>query len=223
VDVVLLTSVDGRPHLSQVTPVLKAGKRVFIDKPLAASLEDARRILELSRQTGTPFFSASSVRFHADIPQMRKNAWIGKVRKVQANYLLSTIEFHPDLFYYGIHGVEALYAVMDKGCVRLTRTVGPDSDITTCRWKDGRIGVYQGLPKADPQQPLIEVWGDKGKANTSGPGGTDALALAIAEFFHTGRAPVDPAQTLEVIEFMTAAQLSKERGGAEVALAELRK
>src|SRR5687767_15025465 len=64
VDVVLLTSVDGRPHLAQVTPVFKAGKRVFIDKPLAASLEDARKIVALSKATGTPFFSASSVRFH---------------------------------------------------------------------------------------------------------------------------------------------------------------
>lgn len=42
VDVVLLESVDGRPHLAQATPVFKAGKRLFIDKPLAASLEDAR-------------------------------------------------------------------------------------------------------------------------------------------------------------------------------------
>ena len=46
VDVVLLESVDGRPHLAQATPVLKAGKPVFIDKPLAASLEDARKIVD---------------------------------------------------------------------------------------------------------------------------------------------------------------------------------
>ena len=64
VDVVLLESVDGRPHLAQATPVLKAGKRVFIDKPLAASLDDARAIVALSKETGTPFFSASSYRFH---------------------------------------------------------------------------------------------------------------------------------------------------------------
>ena len=51
VDVVLLTSVDGRPHLAQVTPVFKAGKRVFIDKPLAASLADARAIVALSKET----------------------------------------------------------------------------------------------------------------------------------------------------------------------------
>src|SRR5712692_6269138 len=30
VDVVLIESVDGRPHLEQVMPVLKAGKKVFI-------------------------------------------------------------------------------------------------------------------------------------------------------------------------------------------------
>ena len=71
VDVVLLESVDGRPHLAQVTPVLKARKPVFVDKPLAASLEDARRIAALAKETGTPLFTSSSVRFHPEIPKMR--------------------------------------------------------------------------------------------------------------------------------------------------------
>ena len=72
VDVVLLESVDARPHLAQATPVLKAGKRLFIDKPLAASLDDARRIVQLSKETGTPFFSSSSTRFHPEIPRLRR-------------------------------------------------------------------------------------------------------------------------------------------------------
>ena len=223
VDVVLLESVDGRPHLAQVTPVFKAGKRVFIDKPLAASLEDARRIAAVSKQTGTAFFSASSARFHADIPTIKKNTEIGKTKKVQATYVLNKIDFHPDLFYYGIHGVEALYAVMGAGCQRLSRKIEGDADITTCTWKDGRVGVYHGIPKADPKLPMLTVWGEKGTATTSSGGGYDALVQAIAEFFHTGRAPVDVAETLEVFEFMTAAQLSKERNGAAVDLSELRK
>jgi predicted dehydrogenase len=65
VDVVLLESVDGR-HLQQVTPVLRAGKRVFIDKPLAASLDDARRIADLCGRRRRRS-SASSVRFHRDL------------------------------------------------------------------------------------------------------------------------------------------------------------
>jgi predicted dehydrogenase len=223
VDVVLLTSVDGRPHLAQVTPVFKAGKRVFIDKPLAAGLDDARRIVALSKETRTPFLSTSSVRFHPEIPAMRENASVGRIKKVEATYVLNKIEFHPDLYYYGIHGVEALYAVMGTGCVSLTRKMDGEADVTTCTWKDGRLGVYRGLPKADPAQPLIRIVGEKGAAQTVGAADSLTASRIIAEFFHTGRSPVDVAQTLEVFEFMTAAQLSKERGGAEVSLAELRK
>jgi len=222
VDVVLLESVDGRPHLAQVTPVLKAGKRVFIDKPLAADLADARRIVELSKNTGTPVFSASSVRYHPDLARLRANAGVGKVTRVDATYVLNKIEFHPDLFYYGIHGVEALYAVMGPGCTSLSRRVTAESDVTTCRWRDGRIGVYHGLPKADPARPLLTVTGETGKASTTDAASYDGIVRVIAEFFHTGRPPVDAAETIEVFEFMTAADRSKERDGAEVALAELR-
>jgi predicted dehydrogenase len=222
VDVVLLTSVDGRPHLAQVTPVFNAGKRVFIDKPLAASLDDARQIARLSRETGTPFFSASSVRFHPDLARLRRDGGVGRVSRVEATYVLNKVEFHPDLYYYGIHGVEALYAVMGRGCMSVSRTISADADITTCRWKDGRIGVYHGIPKADPSRPLLTVTGDGGTASTTGAANTDALMRVIAEFFHTGRAPVDPAETLEVFEFMTAADVSKARNGGEVALADLR-
>jgi hypothetical protein len=44
---------------------------------------------------------------------------------------------------------------------------------------------------------------------------------AVVQFFRTGRAPIDPEETLEIIEFMTAAQLSKERTGARVMLSEV--
>ena len=43
VDGVLLTSVDGRPHLAEARQIFAAGKPVWIDKPLASTLEDAGR------------------------------------------------------------------------------------------------------------------------------------------------------------------------------------
>jgi len=223
VDVVLLESVDGRPHLAQATPVLKAGKRMFVDKPLAASLDDARRIAQLARETNTPIFSTSSVRFHPDIPRVRNDKSIGEVTRVQANYALNMVPFHPDLFYYGIHGVEALYAVMGRGCDRLTRKAAPDNDVTTCVWKDGRVGVYNALlQKADAKQPVLVVTGSKGTTSTGAPSNYDGLIAEIAQFFHSGKPPVDLAETLEIIQFMTAAQISKEKGGVEVRLQELR-
>ncbi len=222
VDAVLLESVDGRPHLAQVTPVFKAGKRVFIDKPLAASLEDARKIVQLSKETGTPFFSCSSYRFHPDIPRLRDNPGVGKVTKVQASSPFSKLEFHPDLYFYGIHGIEALYAVMGRGCVSVSRKTENGADITTGQWKDGRVGVYYGPAKGE-KVPMVRIWGTAGTTDSKGNEGYDSLVQAIAEFFQTGRPPVDPADALEIFEFMTAAQVSKDRGGVSVPLAELRK
>lgn len=222
VDVVLLESVDGRPHLAQATLVMKAGKRLFIDKPLAASLDDARKIVHLSKETGTPFFSCSSYRFHPDIPRLRDNPGVGKVVKVQASSPFSKLEFHPDLYFYGIHGVEALYAVMGPGCVSVSRKTEGGADITTGQWKDGRICVYYG-PAQGEKVPAIRIWGTEGTTESKGSGGYEGLVRAIAEFFHTGKPPVNPAETIEIFEFMTAAQMSKDGGGEEVPLAELRK
>jgi hypothetical protein len=144
------------------------------------------------------------------------------VTKVQSSSPFNLLAFHPDLYFYGIHGVEGLYAVMGPGCVSVSRKVEGNADVTTGKWKDGRIGVYYGALKGEKAHPT-RVWGEKGMTEASGPGGSVGLVAAIAEFFHTGRPPVDPAETIEVFEFMTAAQLSKERNGAEVQLAELRK
>ena len=63
VDVVLLESVDGRIHLQEAIPVIKAGKPLWIDKPVAGSLADAIAIFELAKQHNVPVFSSSSARF----------------------------------------------------------------------------------------------------------------------------------------------------------------
>ncbi len=63
VDAVMLESVDGRPHLEQARPVIKAGKPLYIDKPMAASLADGLEIFRLAKAAKVPVFSASSLRF----------------------------------------------------------------------------------------------------------------------------------------------------------------
>ena len=63
VDAVLIESVDGRVHLEEAKAVIAAHKPMFIDKPLAATLEDARQIAKLAKDAGVPWFSASSLRF----------------------------------------------------------------------------------------------------------------------------------------------------------------
>ena len=93
----------------------------------------------------------------------------------------------------------------------------------TTRFRTARALYQLRCPgKADPARPLLTVIGETGKASTTDAANYDGIVRVIAEFFQTGRPPVDPAETVEVFEFMTAADRSKERQGAEVALAELR-
>ncbi len=223
VDVVLVESVDGRPHLAQATPVIAAGKPLFIDKPFTASLADARELIRQAQQAKVPFFSCSCARFQPEILRLRTETGVGKLKKATASSPLHFEPHHPDLFWYGIHGVETLYTVMGRGCVSLQRSQDGDADITVGAWADGRVGVFRGMTKGD-YKPLIRLEGEQGQYDSGKAGYNYAgLCETMAKFFHTRQAPVDPLETLEIVEFMTAAQLSKERNGAEVRLDELRK
>ena len=78
-------------------------------------------------------------------------------------------------------------------------------------WKDGRTGVYNALLKGDAKQPVLVLTGATGTTSTGAPSNYDGLVAEIAQFFHTGKPPVDIADTLEIMQFMTAAQISKEK------------
>src|SRR5216684_5536503 len=125
VDAVLLESVDGRPHLEQVKPVLKAHKPVFIDKPMAGSLRDVIEIFRLAKEANVPVFSSSSLRFAKDTQAVR-NGSIGKVSYLETYGPCELEPHHPDLFWYGIHGVEALFTVLGTGCETVQRGTTPD-------------------------------------------------------------------------------------------------
>ncbi|MFN3487200.1 MAG: Gfo/Idh/MocA family oxidoreductase, partial [Planctomycetota bacterium] len=110
VDAVMIMSVDGRPHLEQARPVFAARKRLFIDKPLAGSLRDAREIARLARESATPFFSASSLRFADSVTRTQSDPALGRILGCDA-FSPATLEpHHPDLFWYGVHGVEILFS-----------------------------------------------------------------------------------------------------------------
>jgi hypothetical protein len=218
VDAVMLLSVDGRQHLEQARPVFAAKKRVFIDKPLAGSLKDAREIAKLSRQAGVPFFSCSSERYAKTLQDLKHDAAIGRIEGA-FTFGPSPIETYlPDLFWYGIHSVESLYELMGPGCERVARVHADGEDSVVGTWKDGRIGEIRGL-RSSPRQYGAVVFGAKKIAVSGTPDGSyRPIVQEIVKFFQTGESPVTPEVSLEVLAFMEAADRSKERNGAPVAL-----
>jgi predicted dehydrogenase len=217
VDVVLLESVDGRPHLEQVRPVLQARKPVFIDKPIAGSLADAIRIFDLAEGARVPCFSSSSLRFSPSIATIRDDPRVGEVVGCAAYGPCTLEEHHPDLFWYGIHGVESLFTVMGTGCVSVARVQTEGTELATGTWKDGRVGTFRGIRRGKADYGVL-VFGTQGIVPSQGYGGYEPLLVEICRFFRTGRPPVSAAETLEIVAFMEAADESKRRGGAPVTL-----
>jgi len=224
VDVVLLESVDGRPHLKQVIPVFQAGKPVFIDKPLAGSLADAIAIAELGKKYDTPWFSSSSLRFSPGILGFRgEHEKTGKVYGVSAWGPCSLEPHHPDLYWYGVHGCETLYTIMGPGCEKVTRVQTDSGELVTGVWSDGRIGTFRGIRAPGKGGYGAMVFGTKGISESGGYAGYGPLVERIAEFFHTHKTPVDNAETIELFAFMEAADESKRQGGKPVPIAEVMK
>ena len=220
VDVVFLESVDGRPHLEQIKPVLKAKKPVFVDKPVAGSLADAVLIYRLAEQSGVPIFSSSSLRYSKSTMGARNNPAVGDVLGAIAFSPCSLEEHHPDLFWYGVHGVESLFTIMGTGCQSVTRTHTEDTDLVTGQWADSRIGTFRGIRKGKADYGAT-VFGSKGIYHAMGYSGYQPLVEKICQFFQDGKPPVSAQETLEMFAFMEAADESKRRGGAPVSIADV--
>ncbi|OJW17829.1 MAG: dehydrogenase [Planctomycetales bacterium 71-10] len=217
VDVVFLESVDGRPHLEQARPVFKARKPMFIDKPVAGSLADAVEIFELAKETGTPVFSSSALRFSPGIAAMRAGK-LGDVAGCDAYSPCELEEHVPDFFWYGVHGVETLFTILGTGCESVSRTTTPGSDLAVGVWKGGRIGTFRGIRDGAPHDFGATVFGAKGIGQSGGYVGYQPLVAEIVKFFKSGEAPVSPEETLEIFAFMEAADESKRQDGRPVTI-----
>lgn len=231
VDVVMLESVDARPHLAQARPVIAARKPLFVDKPMAASTREGAEIMRLAKAAGVPLYSASSRRYVEDVQMLKTDPTVGAVVGA-ATYGPATLEpHHPDLFWYGIHAVETLYELMGPGCVSVSRTSTQGTDVVVGTWADGRVGVVRGNRLGKYGTYGQTVFGEKNVVSATSemplPGGGKrragyyGLLVRVIDFFKTGKPPVTPEETVETLAFMEAADISKGRNGALVKLAEL--
>jgi hypothetical protein len=214
VDAALIEANEGSRHLRLAEPFLRAGRRCWIDKPLAADPAEARAIVDLAAAGGTAVFSCSALRW---VPAIVALAGVN-----QAADILTPAPQHeanPGLLHYGIHGVEMLFALLGAGCRQVSCTRGGRGEVCVGTWSDGRQGTLRGLYEgphhyaATVLKPeLVQVKIDL--ADIYGP-----LVSRVAAFLTGGESPVEVEEMVEVIAFCDAARRSADGGGAAVALA----
>ena len=214
-DAVLLETNDGRPHLQQLIPCLKAGKRTFVDKPVAASLSDVVEMFEWSKRTSVPFFTSSALRFSKTNLQARAGEF-GTIREAWATSPASIETTHPLLYWYGIHGVESLFTLMGSGCEKVTCQKVDGKLVARGVWKDGRVGEFR-----EGGGYVGKIVTDKGEFEVGKFDGYQPLVIEIVAFFRSGKVPVSAEESLEIYAFMSAAEESLLAGGKEVTLSEV--
>jgi hypothetical protein len=218
VDVVLLMTNDGRLHLEQARQVFQAGKPVFIDKPLAASLADAVAIFDAAQRADVPVFSSSSLRYAAGAQAARSGSF-GRIVGTDA-YSPATLEpAHPSSGTAST-GWNCSSLPWATGCEQVVRVHAGGTDVVVGRWSDGRVGTFRGIRDGRGDYGGT-VFGAEGIGPLGPFDGYRPLIVAIAQFFRTGVPPVGADETLEIYAFMEAAHESTRRGGVPVRVADV--
>jgi myo-inositol 2-dehydrogenase/D-chiro-inositol 1-dehydrogenase len=171
-DAVMITTMTNQ-HRAFAEMALEAGRPVFVDKPLATNLADARAIVDKAKATGTPIMSCSMRRYSpafVSIAEQLKNGDAGKV--------VSATRFEPHgimpgdwqdcletsgglIFNFGIHCVDTLQRVMGLGAEEVNcyagRLVHKDADtvdhaLFTIKHKDGGVGYVEMIGCMSPNE-----------------------------------------------------------------------
>jgi hypothetical protein len=124
VDGVLLARDDAETHYEFAAPFLRAGLPIYVDKPLALTIVDANRMLELERFPGQ-LFSCSAMRYSREFQLSPVDR--AKVGRVQHIHAIVPKDWNK----YAVHVIEPLLLLAsDRGSVTRTQ-VWRSGDTTT--------------------------------------------------------------------------------------------
>ena len=214
-DAIFLESVDGRVHRAQFEEIVSLGKPIFIDKPFALTSGDAAAMIQLAEKYRTPIMSCSALRFSEPLKSALNDRSKGEVIGIDMAGPMTIESTQPGLFWYGIHLVEVLYAVLGRGCRRIEVITNADHDLVVAEWENGRIGTIRGNRKGNTsfvgtlhremQSVYLDISGSQKPFYAS-------LLEQIMDMFRTHKSPIDTNETFEIIQFIEAANKSRQSG-----------
>ena len=214
--VVIVDDGSGEQWKYAIEP-LKQGIPTYCDKPLAMTASEARQVADVVRETGTPFLSASSLRFVPDIVALKKEL------PELGNVHLATTICGNELVYYGIHALSMYYGVFGGGAVSCVNVGQPGRNIVRVRFKNGCSLVLMVGEKEYMQAGYqINVYGTRGwrSLNPNLENLYYYLQEQFIQMLKTGKEPVPVEEEVEVIAVLEAGKRSLTEG-REVTIKEM--
>jgi predicted dehydrogenase len=117
-DVAMVIGRFGESHFIPAKTALAKGIPVFVDKPFTISAEEARELINLSKETNTRMFSSSPLRFSKEVNECKEIAKKAgdDLIMIRVTVPANCTDLGPDprldsAFFYGIHGIESLLEI----------------------------------------------------------------------------------------------------------------
>ena len=110
VDCVMVTSRHGGVHLEYAKPYIEAGCDVWIDKPITASVEDAREMVRLVKEKGVLLCGGSSLAGAAGTVKMKEYvaANPGKITGGHVTAPINLVNEYGNFWFYSQHLVQMI-------------------------------------------------------------------------------------------------------------------
>jgi predicted dehydrogenase len=184
-------------HATFAIMAMKAGKPVYVEKPLAASYDDCARINRISEQTGVPCFVAYYRRYLPYFQRVRdivKNGLIGEVTNVQVRFSVPPryLDYNshenlpwrlqPDIagggYFYDLAPhqldiLQELFGVITRAhgyCANRAHLYKAEDTISACFLFDSGLpgsGSWCFVGHQSAKEDCIEIIGDKGSVSFS--------------------------------------------------------
>lgn len=158
-DAVIITAPDYL-HEEIAVAALEAGKAVYLEKPMAITIEGCDRILETARRTGTKLFVGHNMRHFPVILKMKEVIDSGLIGEIQAGWCRHFISYGGDAYFRDWHSEQrnTTGMLLQKGA----------HDIDVMHWLMGstthrvvgmgRLSVYNQCARRAPSEPGCATW-----------------------------------------------------------------
>lgn len=214
VDAVILARDDAKNHVAMAKPFIDADIPIFIDKPLAITIEDLEYFSNQNAK-GKFIMSCSSMRYANECRIVKQElASLG-------NLELATAVGKKDWVKYGVHLLEALFSLLDDPKPVSVKHVGENGkDIVYIKFENGLMTTLHLFMDISPTFQ-VSLFGQKGWRLMDIKNSYSMFRDNIIEFVRSveeGKPRLQYEKTERIIKTLIGAMESLEKGGKTVYL-----
>ena len=213
VDCAMITARHGKYHKPFAMPFIKAGKPVFVDKPMTITEADAVELLDAAAANNVPVTGGSGCKYSTELLDFKKEIESGSIGTVKNAVMTFACDVHSEyggLFCYGAHLAEMVEAVFGYNPNSVTAYLKNDYLSAVVRYDE--LDVYMSFAKSY----TAVAYGDKSYVfKTISTNNIYAYEMDhFTEMVRTGKSPMTREQLLNPIRLLNGIKKSLETGAA---------